>query len=59
MAGKNGKWEDLFEQCKTCSNLKAFSVFMDGTCTYNCNSYPLFEDVPCPMRIQKTDSEQV
>ena len=57
MAGKHGKWDELFEQCKTCYNLRVFSLFMDGNHTYDCSRYPLTEDVPCPKRKPITDEE--
>jgi hypothetical protein len=36
-----GKWDQIAEQCKGCTNLRCLSANMDGNNTYYCGKYPL------------------
>ena len=52
MLVNRGTWDELPEQCKGCFNLRARSVYMDGSAYYSCPKYLLHDkDEPCPERI--------
>ena len=50
-----GYWNELTEQCKGCSHMKAMSLHMDGHHYYSCNKYPLKDsNETCPRFIKKS-----
>lgn len=58
----NGHWDELFEQCKRCFNLRVMSVYMDGNHVYVCGKYPLRDSNQiCPefIRQGEEDGEEI